>query len=57
MYLTEFKVMVRKILTGLERRVDELTENFKKETQDIKKNQPEQIRECRMNQRFGRYSS
>lgn len=41
MYLTEFKVMVRKILTGLERGVDKLIENFKKETQNIKKKQPE----------------
>lgn len=30
--------MVIKILTGLERRVDELTENFEIETENIKKN-------------------
>ena len=34
----DFKVLVIKALTGLERRVDELSENFNKE-RSIKKNQ------------------
>ena len=35
----EFKIMVIKILTRLETRADELSENFKKEIESIKKNQ------------------
>lgn len=34
----EFKVVVVKTLTGLQRRVDELIENLNKETENIKKN-------------------
>lgn len=37
----ELKVMVINILTRLERRVDELSENFNKEIENIKKNQLE----------------
>jgi len=37
----EFKVMVIKILTGLEKAVDELSENFNKDMESIKKNQSE----------------
>ena len=35
----EFKVMVIKILTGLEKRVEGLGEAFNKQTENIKKNQ------------------
>lgn len=37
----EFQVMVTKMLTGLERRVDELSKNFNKEIENNKKNQSE----------------
>ena len=37
----EFKVMIIKILTGLEKRVEDLSETFNKETENIKKNQSE----------------
>lgn len=35
----EFKVMVIKMLTGLESRIDKLSENFNKQMENIKENQ------------------
>ena len=35
----EFKVMIINILTGLEKRVEDLRETLKKERENIKKNQ------------------
>lgn len=35
----EFDVMVTEMLTGLERKVDEFSENFNKEKENMKKNQ------------------
>lgn len=35
----EFKVMIIKMLTKLERKVDELRQNFNKQDKNIKKNQ------------------
>ena len=35
----EFRVMIIKILKKLERRIDEHSEKFNKESEDIKKNQ------------------
>ena len=37
----EFKLMVIKILTGLEKRVEDFTETLNKEIENMKKNQPE----------------
>ena len=37
----KFKVMVLKMLTKLRRRMDEPTDNFKKEIENIKKNKSE----------------
>ena len=37
----KFKVIIVKILTALEKRVDELSENFNKETENLKKYQTE----------------
>ena len=41
MFDKEFKVMIIKMLTGLERRVEEPSETFSKETENIKKSQSE----------------
>ena len=38
---TDFKVMVIKILTGLEKRLENLSDTFNKEIENIKKNQLE----------------